>query len=108
MSHKTKPEDFVGLFLPFGKNQQGKKEMVTFELLTKCTNLKATLECAGKGATYYTDCVPFSVEEICEHVGLYVFHGISPSRRIEFKFRSQHKDKVHRNDFIHRSFGPNT
>ena len=23
--HKTKPEDFVGLFLPFGKNQQGKK-----------------------------------------------------------------------------------
>ena len=26
---------------------------------------------------------------------------------IEFKFRSQHKDKVHGNDFIHRSFGPN-
>ena len=23
--HKTKSEDFVGLFLPFGKNQQGKK-----------------------------------------------------------------------------------
>ena len=25
LSHKTKSEDFVGLFLPFGKNQQGKK-----------------------------------------------------------------------------------
>ena len=25
LSHKTKPEDFLGLFLPFGKNQQGKK-----------------------------------------------------------------------------------
>ena len=23
--HKKKPEDFVGLFLPFGKNQQDKK-----------------------------------------------------------------------------------
>ena len=62
LSHKTKYEDFVGLFLPFGKNQQGKKEMVSFELLTKWTNLKATLAGAGKGRTYYTDCVPFSVE----------------------------------------------
>ena len=25
LSHKTKPEDFVGVFLPFGKKQQGKK-----------------------------------------------------------------------------------
>ena len=58
MSHKTKTEDFVGLFLLFGKNQQVKKEMVSLELLTKCTNLKSTLAGAGKGGTYYTDCVP--------------------------------------------------
>ena len=25
LSRKTKPEDFVGLFLPFGKNQEGTK-----------------------------------------------------------------------------------
>ena len=106
-SHKTKTEDFVGLFLLFGKNKQVKKEMVSLELLTKCTNLKSTLEGEGKGGTYYTDCAPLSVEEIREHVGLHVFHGISPSPMIEFKFRSQHKDKVHRNDFIHISFGPN-
>ena len=81
--------------------------MVSFELLTKLTNLKATLEGAGKGGTYCTDCVPFSVEKICEHLGFYVFYGLSPSSRIEFKFRSQHKDKVHGNDLIHRSFGPN-
>ena len=62
LSHKTKPEEFVGLFLPFGKNKQGKKERVSFELLTKWTNLKATLAGAGKGGTYYTDCVTFSVE----------------------------------------------
>ena len=82
--------------------------MVSFELLTKWTNLKSTLAGADKGGTYYTDCVPFSVEEIREHVGLYVFHGLSPSPRIELKFRSQHQDKVHGNDFIHRSFGPNS
>ena len=107
LSHKTKAEDFVGLFLLFGKNQQGKKEMVSFELLTKWTNLKATFSGAGKGGTYYTDCVPFSGEEIHEHVGLYVFHGLSASLSIEFKFRSQHKDKVHGNYLIHRSLGPN-
>ena len=81
--------------------------MVSFELLTKWTNLKATLAGAGKCGTYYTDCVPFSVEEISEHVGLYVFHRLSPSPRIEFNFRSHHKDKFHGNNFIHRSFGPN-
>ena len=52
----------MGLLLPFGKNQQGTKEMVSFELLTKWTNLNATLAGAGKGGTYYTDCVTFSVE----------------------------------------------
>ena len=62
LSHKTKPEDFVGLFLPFGKNQQDTKEMVSFELLTKWTNLKETLAGTGKGGMYYIDCVPFSVE----------------------------------------------
>ena len=62
LSHKTKPEEFVGLFFPFDKNKQGKKEMVSFELLTKWTNLKATLAGAGKGGTYYIDCVAFSVE----------------------------------------------
>ena len=40
--------------------------MVSFELLTKWTNLKATLEGAGKGGEYYTDCVTFSVEETRE------------------------------------------
>ena len=108
LSHNKKPEEFLGLLLPFGKNQQGNNKMVSFELLAKWTNLKATLEGAGKGGTYCTDCVPFSVEKICEHVGFYVFYVLSHSSRIEFKFRSQHKDKVHGNDLIHRSFGPNS
>ena len=64
-------------------------------------NLKETLAGTDRGRTYYTDCVPFSIEEIREHVGLYDFHGLSTSPRIEFKFRYQHKDKVHGNDFIH-------
>ena len=51
MIHKKKTEDFVGLFLPFGENQQGTKEMVSFEFLTKWTNLKETLVGAGKGGT---------------------------------------------------------
>ena len=62
-SHKTKSEDFMGLFLPCDKIQKDTKEMVSLELLTKWTNLKSTLAGAGKGRTYYTDCVPFSLEE---------------------------------------------
>ena len=89
LSHKTKPEDFVGFFRTFGKNQQGKKVMVSFEFLTKRTNLKATLAGAGKGGTYYTGCVTFSVEEIREHVGLYVFHGLSPSDRVQVQISAQ-------------------
>ena len=103
----TTPEEFVSVFLPFGKNQHGSKEFISFELLTSWTNLKATLAGAGKGGTYYTDFVSFSVEEIRQHMGLYIFHGLSPSPRIEYKFSPQHKDKVHGNDYIHRSFGPN-
>ena len=78
----TTPEEFVSLFLQFGKNQHGSKEFISFELLTMWTNLKATLAGAGKGGTYYTVFTPFSVEEIRHHIGLYIFHGLSPSPMI--------------------------
>ena len=35
----TTPKEFVSLFLPFGKNQHGSKEFISFELLTKWTKL---------------------------------------------------------------------
>ena len=42
-----------------------------------------------------------------QHMSLYVLQGLCPSPRVEMKFKSQNKEKVHGNDFVHRSFGPN-
>ena len=78
----------------------------SFQLLTRWTNLKATLANAGPGGACYPDFYPFSVREICQHMGLYVFHGVAPSPQIERKFKPQREDKVHGNDFIYTSFGP--
>jgi hypothetical protein len=40
------------------------------------------------------------VKDICHFLGLKIFHGLSLSPRIEWKFKSQHEDSVHGNDFI--------
>ena len=103
----TRPDEFVRLFLPFKKNMVDGKEMVSLELFTKWTNMKAILAGAGEGGTCYRDFHPFTVEEIQQHLGLYVFNGVAPSPRIELKFKPQRDDKVHGNDFIARSFGMN-
>ena len=103
----TRPDEYARLFLPFKKNMVNGKEMVSLELLTKWTNTKAILAGAGRGGSCYQDFRPFTVEEVQQHLGLYVFNGVAPSPRIELKFKPQRLVKVHGNDFIARSFGPN-
>jgi len=56
--------------------------------------LKAHLAGAGKGGTCCEDFTPFSMKEIRQHVGLYIFHGISPSPRIEQNFKPQKQDPL--------------
>jgi hypothetical protein len=78
-------------------------ELPSFLLFAKWTNLKATL--AGAGGTMYQDWKPFSAEEIRQHLGLYILNGLSPSPRVEHKFRPQRDDVVHGSDFVYRAFG---
>ena len=102
------PHEYANAFLPFEKNVIDGKEYLSFEQLMKWTNMKAVYAGAGPGGTCYKkDYQSFTVLELRQHVGLYIFHGLSPSPRIEDKFRPQSKDVVHGNDFIHDSFGPN-
>lgn len=69
--------------------------------------MKASLAGAGKEGDCCKDFVSFATKEIRQHLGLYVFQGINASPNIELKFRPQSQDKMHGNDFIYHSFGPN-
>ena len=87
LSPGSRPDEFSEFFMPFPiHNTDGKKEMVSFVLLTKWTNVKANLTNAGPGGVYYHNFHSFSVQDIRQHIGLYVFHGLAPSPQIEKKF----------------------
>ena len=64
---------------------------------------------ADAGNSYYKDeYIPFSIDQIRKHsCAFYIFHGLSPSPRAEYKFNPQRIDPVNGNDFIYNSFGPN-
>ena len=106
LSSNSKPWEFVDAFFPFheDKSTDG-KDHFSFEKITRWTNHKAIL--AGAGETTYKDFKPFTTREIRQHFGIYVLHGIQPSMRVEYKFRSQRQDPVSGNDFVNRSFGAN-
>ena len=109
LTHNSVPADFVAPFLPFKKNKYStaRKEQPSFELFTRWTNLKANLVGAGEGGTCYPDWQPFTARELRQHLGLYIFNGLSPSPQVELKFKPHAENPVHGNDFIYHSFGPN-
>jgi Transposase IS4 len=76
-------------------------------LLTTFTNTKAKLANAGPGGVCYPDWKDFTVDEIRQHIGLYVWNGLSPSPCLEMKLQSAIADPVHGNDFIHQHMGLN-
>ena len=55
----------------------------------------------------YQDFQDFTNKEIRQHIGIYILHGLSPSPRVELKFKPQRSDCVHGNDMVYSSFGPN-
>ena len=61
--------------------------MASFKLLTKWTNLKVTVADYGPGGVFYHDLHPFSVRKIRQYIGLYFFHGLTPSTHIENNFK---------------------
>ena len=105
LTPSTTPSEYIELLLPLDKNMHGSKEMFSFDLATKWTNMKAVFANAGPGGNCYTDYIPFTPTELRRHVGLYLFNGLVPSPRVEYKFCLQREDKIHGNDFINRSFG---
>ena len=108
LNTKSTPTDYMEIFLPFEKNRyfSNKKELISISQLRDFTNRKAFL--AGAGDSCYQDFRQFTSKEIQQHLGIYMLNGISPAPRIKLKFKPQRDDKVHGNDFVYKSFGPNT
>jgi hypothetical protein len=76
------------------------------DLWTSYTNVKALKANAGNKGRIYPDFIPFKPDELRQHIGVYILHGLSPSPQLTMKFQSQNVDPVNGNDFVHRSLGP--
>ena len=78
------PDDFIALFLPLNVNLYSTEKNLppTFQLLAKWTNLKATIADAGPNGSCYQGYKPLSALEFRQHMGLYIFNGLSPSPRV--------------------------
>jgi hypothetical protein len=71
------------------------------------SNIKASLMNAGPGGTTYPKFTPFTVDDIQKFQGIQITQGLSPSPRIEMKFKSQTQDQINGNDLISSVMSPN-
>jgi hypothetical protein len=104
LSKKTKPHEFVNIFLPLKNKIRTGAGSFSFEKMMQWTATKAIY--ADTGNSYYTgEYVPFSIDQIRKHsCAFYICHGLSPSPRAEYKFNPQLVDPVNGSDFIYNAF----
>ena len=99
------PADWFDIFMPKKSKRQSHPSEVSIADFASWTNKKILLMNAGKGGVQYPNCVPFDVDETMKHIGLYMFHGLSPSPQIEMKFQSTAQNEINGNNFIDEAFG---
>ena len=93
--------EFVDAIFPVYKQKQGGSQKIP-SLLYNEEFLKWPKEKAidmGMGDTFYTNFVPFTMDE---------FNGLNPSRRIQMDFKSSSADPVQDNDLLHKTFVHNS
>jgi hypothetical protein len=107
LNEKSRPVDWFAAFMPRSRE---KKEAHKFHIgqWRVWTNMKAQFMNAGQAGFMYPGFKPFSVEEIEMFLGLYIFNGLTPSPRVQQKFKTQKQDPVQGNDFIAGMFGSNS
>ena len=101
------PAEWFDIFMPKHSKRQSHPDEVTVADFTTWTNKKMILMNAGKGGSVYPNCHPFSVDEVMQHIGLYILQGLAPSPQIEMKFQSTEQNEVNGNDFVCEAFGKN-
>ena len=106
LSRHSDPVEFADAFFPVTPNIYNPK-FISQHQLTMFTNLKAQLANAGPGGTCYPEWTPFSVKEIRQFLGVYIWNGINPSPRIEMQLKSPFDDPVHGNKYLYENIGRN-
>ena len=67
---------------------------VTMDDMTAWINVKAMIANAGNWGGKYADFIDFTKCELMSHLSLYMLHAISPSPRLDMKFKSEAEDPV--------------
>jgi Transposase IS4 len=106
LSRHSDPVEFADAFIPWNSNVHGDK-LLSMSMLTTFTNLKASLANAGNTGNCYPEWTPFSVKEVRQFLGVQIWHGLSPSPRVEMKFKSSFEEPVQGNNFLHLHLGAN-
>ena len=94
------PALWFDAFLPRMRKVQNNEVAYSMEHSLEWTNARASQE-----AKYRKEFKNFQLEELMQHVGLYLLQALSPSPQVKMKFYSQCDDPVNRSDFVHSSFG---
>ena len=69
--------------------------------------MKAELSGSVPDGVCYQKLKILTTQDIQWHVGIYILQGLSISLQLEIKFNPKGVEKVHGNDFVYNSFGPN-
>jgi Transposase IS4 len=106
LSRHSDPVEFMDAFFPVTPNPYNPK-FISQHQLTVFTNLKAQLANAGRGGTCYPDWSPFTVKDVRQFLGLYIWNGINPSPRIDMQLKPAAEDPVHGNQYLYENIGRN-
>ena len=101
------PAMWFNLFMPKEKQRQANPDVVSLSDFTSWTNTKAVMENAGPGGVVYPEYVPFTNDELMQHLGLYIVQGLSPSPQVSMKFQSPTSNPVNGSQLVYESFGKN-
>ena len=91
---ESHPATWFNLFMPREKRRQENPDVVSIVDFTTWTNTKAVMENAGPGGVLYPEFTPFSNDEVMQHLGLYIVHGLAPSPQVSMKFQSPRDNPV--------------
>ena len=72
--------------------------------------MKAIIENTGElgdKSGLYPDFVPFTCNELRQHIGVRILHGVAPTPRLEMKFKATLEDEVNGNNLVYRCLGKN-
>ena len=101
---ESHPVEWFQLFFPMKRTKDTHPKATTMDDLTAWLNVKAKMGNAGRGGRYknFRD---FDKDEFLSHLSLYLLHALSPSPKLDFKFKSETEDPVNGSTLCNEIFG---